>query len=203
MFEFKKTSYRQQQKVLVRVWIAGILALLCFCALIARLWVLQVVRYDGLSERADQNRIAVVPIPPRRGEIVDRNGIVLARNYRDYTLEVVPAHIKGSIDKMLDSLRTIVYLSPRDRRRFKRSLEQAGRYSHVLLRNNLNSVEASWFAAHASQYPGVELRARWVREYPQGAAAAHVVGFVGRISDANLAQLEKERSEEQRLNSSH
>src|SRR3546814_4152127 len=93
---------------------------------------------------------------------------------------------------MLDSLRTIVYLSPRDRRRFKRSLEQAGRYSHVLLRNNLNSVEASWFAAHAYQYPGVELRARWVREYPQGAAAAHVVGFVGRISDANLAQPEKE-----------
>src|SRR3546814_14510620 len=99
MFEFKKTSYRQQQKVLVRVWIAGILALLCFCALIARLWVLQVVRYDGLSERADQNSIAVVPIPPRRGEIVDRNGIVLARNYRDYTLAVAPAHITGSLTK--------------------------------------------------------------------------------------------------------
>jgi len=192
MFEFKKTSYRQKQKVLVRVWIAGAVALLCFGTLVARLWVLQVVRYEGLSERADQNRIAVVPIAPRRGEIVDRNGVVLAKNYRDYTLEVVPAHIQGNVDKMLDSLGTIVNLSPRDRRRFKLKLNQSGRYAHVLLRNNLNNTEASWFAAHAYEYPGVELRARWVREYPQGQAAAHVVGFVGRISEADMQELDKE-----------
>jgi penicillin-binding protein 2 len=192
MFEFKKTSYRQKHKVLVRVWVAAVVVLLCFGALVARLWVLQVVRYDGLSERADQNRIAVVPIPPRRGEIVDRNGVVLARNYRDYTLEVVPAHVKGNIDDMLRSLRSIVYLSRRDRTSFKRRYGQAGKYTHVLLRNNLNTVEASWFAAHAYQYPGIELRARWVREYPQGPAAAHVVGFVGRISDSDLERLEKE-----------
>lgn len=176
----------------MRVWVAAVVVLLCFGALVARLWVLQVVRYDGLSERADQNRIAVVPIPPRRGEIVDRNGVVLARNYRDYTLEVVPAHVTGNIDDMLRSLRSIVYLSRHDRRSFKRRYQQAGKYTHVLLRNNLNTVEASWFSAHAYQYPGVELRARWVREYPQGRAAAHVVGFVGRISDSDLDRLEKE-----------
>ncbi|HEU0231260.1 MAG TPA: penicillin-binding protein 2 [Burkholderiaceae bacterium] len=192
MFEFKKTSHRQKQKVLTRVWVAGVFALLCFGALLARLWVLQVVRYDGLSARADQNRIAVVPIPPRRGEIVDRNGVVLAKNYRDYTLEVVPAYVKGSMRHMLDTLGTIVYISPRDRRSFLRTLDGAGRYSHILLRNNLNSIEASWFAAHAYEYPGVELRARWVREYPQGETAAHVVGFVGRISDSDLEELDKE-----------
>jgi penicillin-binding protein 2 len=192
MFEFKKTSYRQKQKVVIRVWIAGIFALLCFGALVGRLWVLQVVRYDGLSARADQNRIAVVPIPPRRGEIVDRNGVVLAKNYRDYTLEVVPAYVKGSVTHMLDTLGTIVYISPRDRRNFLRDMQSAGRYSHILLRNNLNSIEASWFAAHAYEYPGVELRARWVREYPQGETAAHVVGFVGRISDSDLDELDKE-----------
>src|SRR3546814_2325363 len=74
------------------------------------------------------------------------------------------------------------------------NLNQSGRYTSVLLRNNLNDTEASWFAAHAYKFPGVELSARWVREYPQGEAAAHVLGYVGRISEADLELLE--RSEE-------
>src|SRR5690606_25916450 len=104
MFEFKKTSQLQRKRMTVRVWVAGLFALLCFCLLGARLWHLQVVRYDGLSARADQNRITVVPIPPRRGEIVDRNGIVLASNHRDYTLSVVPARVEGGIEAMLDGI---------------------------------------------------------------------------------------------------
>ncbi|UHL62831.1 penicillin-binding protein 2 [Paralcaligenes sp. KSB-10] len=191
MFEFKKTSHHQKRRIVLRIWVAGVFALLCFGALLGRLWFLQVDRYEGLAARADQNRIAVVPIPPRRGEIVDRNGVVLARNYRDYTLEVTPAHV-GNMTKMLNALEQVVYLSPLDRRRFKQRLSQTGRYSHVLLRNNLNDTEAAWFAAHAYKFPGVELRARWVREYPQGESAAHVLGFVGRISEADLATLDEE-----------
>lgn len=192
MFEFKKTSHNQKRRMLVRVWVAGLLALLFFSALVGRLWYLQVVRYEGLAARADQNRIAVVPIPPRRGEIVDRNGVVLARNYRDYTLSVVPANVKTDIKELLDSLGELVYLSPTDRRRFFQHMSQNGRYTPVLLRNNLNGTEASWFAAHSYKFPGVELSARWVREYPEGESAAHVLGYVGRIAEGDLARLEKE-----------
>lgn len=174
----------------MRVWIAGIVALLCFGALGGRLWYLQVVRYEGLAARADRNRIAVVPIPPRRGDITDRNGIVLARNYRDYTLMVTPAHIKRDTDELLDDLTELVYLSSGDRRRFMNRLRSGGRYTPVLLRNNLNEFEASWFSAHAWKFPGVELKARWVREYPHGDTAAHVLGFVGRISEDDLQSLE-------------
>lgn len=191
MFEFKKTSHRQKRRIVLRIWVAGVFALLCFGGLLARLWYLQVDRYEGLAERADQNRIAVVPIPPRRGEIVDRNGVVLARNYRDYTLEVVPARVEH-MNKMLDSLSRLVALTPLDRKRFHQRLSQSGRYAHVLLRNNLNDTEASWFASHAYEFPGVELRARWVREYPQHETAAHVLGFVGRISEADEAKLEED-----------
>lgn len=191
MFEFKKTSHLQKQRVVLRVWIVGVFALLCFGILVGRLWYLQVVRYEGLAERADQNRIAVVPIPPRRGIVVDRNGVVLARNYRDYTLEVVPARVE-SMPKMLDALGQLVYLSPSDRKQFKQNLNRTGRYSHVLLRNNLNDTEAFWFAAHSYKFPGVELRARWVREYPQGESAAHVLGYVGRLSEADMARLDEE-----------
>lgn len=192
MFEFKKTTQNQKRRMLIRVWVAGILALLIFSALAGRLWFLQVVRYEGLAARADQNRIAVVPIPPRRGEIVDRNGVVLARNYRDYTLSVVPANVKADMKEMLDSLGQLIYLSATDRRRFFQRMGQSGRYTPVLLRNNLNDTEASWFAAHSYKFPGVALSARWVREYPEGESAAHVLGYVGRISEGDLTRLESE-----------
>jgi len=132
----------------------------------------------------------VVPIPPRRGEIVDRNGEVLARNVLSYTLEVVPARA-GKIDELIEALNPIVHVSSVDVRRFKRRVSESGRYAQVVLRNNLNETEAAWFAAHAFRFPGVELRARWVRVYPQGKSAAHVVGYIGRISEADVSQLEE------------
>ena len=192
MFEFKKTSQLLRRRTIVRASVAGVVVLLLLSVLIARLWYLQVVRYEGLAARADQNRIAVVPIPPRRGEVTDRTGVVLARNYRDYTLTVVPAHIDKPMNDMLDELSTLVYLSPRERRRFNQLLGQSSRYAPTILRNNLNEIEASWFAAHSFKFPGVELQARWVREYPQGESAAHVIGYVGRISQADEQQLENE-----------
>lgn len=191
MFEYKRTTLHQKRRILLRVWVAGVFALACFLGLVGRLWYLQVDRYEGFAARADQNRIAVVPVPPRRGEILDRNGVVLARNYRDYTLEIVPANVKD-MDALLEELNPIVNISPYQRRRFEQALGQSGRYSSVILRNNLSDLEASWFAAHAYKFPGVELKARWVREYPQGLSAAHVIGYVGRISEADMTRLEED-----------
>lgn len=192
MFEFRNVSAKQKQTVLVRAWVAGLCALACLLLLVGRMWYLQVVRYDNLSARADQNRIAIVPIPPRRGQIVDRNGAVLARNHRDYTLSVTRAQIQGDIDAVLDRLGELVYLGSNDRRRFLRLYAQSGRYAPVLLRNNLNDIEASWFAVHAYQFPGITLEARWVRSYPQQETAAHVMGFVGRISEEDEERLDRE-----------
>jgi penicillin-binding protein 2 len=88
-------------------------------------------------------------------------------------------------------LTPIVYVSITDQRRFKRRVNESGRYASIVLRNNLNETEAAWFSAHSLRFPGVELRARWVREYPQGSAAGHVVGYVGRISPADISSLEE------------
>uniref|UniRef100_UPI00333EABD8 penicillin-binding protein 2 n=1 Tax=Castellaniella defragrans TaxID=75697 RepID=UPI00333EABD8 len=190
MFEFRKISHRQKRTVLVRAWAAGIFALICLLLLVGRLWHLQVVRYESLAARADQNRIAIVPIPPRRGQIVDRNGTILARNHRDYTLSVTRANVQGDVEQLLDQLGELVYISPSDRQRFLRLYGQSGRYMPVLLRNNLNDIEASWFAVHAYQFPGITLEARWVRSYPRHESAAHVLGFVGRISEEDEQRLD-------------
>ncbi|MCX5464354.1 MULTISPECIES: penicillin-binding protein 2 [Alcaligenes] len=191
MFEFKKTSHQLRQRILFRALVAAVLACVLLGVLGVRLWYLQVVRYEGFAARADQNRIAVIPITPRRGEILDRNGEVLARNYRDYTLSAVPASLGEPLDDMLDRVGELVELSPRDRRRFKQNVAQNSRYSEILLRNNLSDDEAAWFSAHAFKFPGVTLQARWVREYPQGEAAAHVLGYVGRISEGDQQRLEE------------
>jgi penicillin-binding protein 2 len=190
MFDFKQTDQLQKKRFLLRAGVAGIFAVICFGLLGWRFWVLQVERHESLAARAENNRIAVLPIPPRRGDIFDRNGEVLARNYLSYTLEVVPGRA-GNVDEMLNRLTPVVYVSSADQRRFKRRVNESGRYASIVLRNNLNETEAAWFSAHSLRFPGVELRARWVREYPQGKAAGHVVGYVGRISEADVTSLEE------------
>ena len=102
MFDFNKNDQQQKNNFTLRVVVAGLFALCCFGLLSLRFWVLQVERHEGLSARADSNRLAVVPIAPRRGEIFDRNGEVLARNYLSYTLEVVPARA-GNIDELFQA----------------------------------------------------------------------------------------------------
>ncbi|AHG63006.1 penicillin-binding protein 2 [Advenella mimigardefordensis] len=191
MFEFRKRSTIQRKKIRLRVLVALVFVLGCFGLLIDRLWVLQVERYQGLAERADRNRIALVPIAPRRGDIVDRNGMVLARSYRDYTLEIVPAQVKN-LDELITQISAVIPLTPLDIRRFKRRMGQTTRYASVMLRGNLTDDEAAVFAAHSFRFPDVNLRARWVREYPQGESAAHVVGYVGRISERDQERLEQD-----------
>ena len=189
MFDFKSATQRQRSLFGLRVWIAALVVLLAFGLLGARLWVLQVQKHEGLLKRADSNRTAVLPLPPRRGDILDRNGVVLARNYLSYTLDVVPAEA-GKIDPLLKNLNQVVPLSEYQVKRFKRRLADAGRFSMVPLRRDLSDTEAAYFAAQAFRFPGVQLKARWVRQYPQGQSGAHVVGYVGRISEADVQALD-------------
>ena len=103
-----------------RLWAAAGFVLFCFGLLVFRLVVLQVVRHDDLANQAEANRIAVVPIVPNRGLIVDRNGVVLATNYSAYTLEITPSRVKGDVESVIDGLSQVLPIEPRDRRRFKR-----------------------------------------------------------------------------------
>lgn len=189
MFDFKSATEKQRTLFKLRVWVAALAVLVAFSLLGARLWVLQVQEHEGLLKRADSNRTAVLPLPPRRGDILDRNGEVLARNFLSYTLDVTPAKI-GQADLLLDQLGEVVLLSEFQRKRFKQKLAGAGRFTQVPLRNDLTDTEAAFFAAQAFRFPGVQLKARWVRQYPQGAVAAHVIGYVGRISEADVQVLE-------------
>ena len=171
----------------VRVWVASAVVLLAFSLVALRLVYLQVVLHDDLHAQAENNRTAVVPVVPNRGLILDRNGIVLATNYSAYTLEVTPSKV-GDLDKTIDALSEIVDISSRDRRRFKKLLEESKSFESIPLRTRLSDQDVAKFAAQRYRFPGVDIQARLFRSYPYGEVASHVVGYIGRVNRA-----EKER----------
>ncbi|MBT2323811.1 penicillin-binding protein 2 [Variovorax paradoxus] len=179
-----------------RVVVIGLVVLTAFGLLCTRLFFLQVVRHEDLAEQAESNRTAVVPVVPNRGLILDRNGIVLASNYSAYTLEITPSKT-GSLEDTIDSLAEVVEISPRDRRRFKRLREDSRSFDSIPIRTRLSDEEVARFAAQRYRFPGVEIKARLFRNYPNGELAAHVLGYIGRINQREKTAMEDWSEEDQ------
>ena len=156
--------------------------LICFGLIVARLLVLQVVKHEELSTRAEKNRISIVPIVPNRGLIVDRNGVVLADNYSAYTLEITRSQLVDDLDTVIDQLSEVVEIAPRDRRRFKRVMVESKRFESLPIRTKLTDEEVARFTAQRYRFPGVEIKARLFRNYPFGETAGHLIGYIGRIN---------------------
>jgi len=173
-----------------RVFAVSLLVLVCFALLVARLVYLQVVRHDDLRAQAESNRTSIVPIVPNRGLITDRNGIVLASNYSAYTLEITPSKTLGGWEATADELGKVIDIAARDRRRFKRLLEESKSFESLPIRTRLTDTEVARFAAQRFRFPGVEIKARLFRNYPYGELASHVIGYIGRINQAEKAKIE-------------
>ncbi|TFZ07007.1 penicillin-binding protein 2 [Ramlibacter henchirensis] len=180
-----------------RVLAASLAVLVCFLLLALRLVYLQVFKHDDLSEQAEANRTAIVPIVPNRGLILDRNGIVLATNYSAYTLEITPSRLSSTLERTIDDLAQVVEITARDRRRFKKLLEESKSFESLPVRTKLTDEEVARFAAQRFRFPGVEIKARLFRNYPYGELASHVIGYIGRINQAEKKQMEEWDEEEQ------
>jgi penicillin-binding protein 2 len=173
-----------------RLGVAGLLVLAAFGALFGRFVYLQVVHHAYYQTLAETNRIAIVPIVPNRGVITDRNGAVLAQSYSAYTLEIQPSRV-ADLDATIDALAEIVDVQPRDRRRFKKLLEESRNFETLPLRTRLTDDEVARFAVNRYRFPGVEIKARLFRQYPFGEVASHVIGYIGRINDRDLKEIEE------------
>ena len=173
----------------VRLAIASAFVFILFVLLAGRFFYLQVVKHGELYTLAEANRISIVPVVPNRGIIVDRNGVVLAHNYSAYTLEIQPGKVEN-LESLIDELATVVEIGPRDRRRFKRLLEENRSIGSLPIRTRLSDEEIARFAASRYRFPGVDINARLFRQYPQGEIFSHVVGHIGRINTREVEQLE-------------
>lgn len=172
----------------LRLAIASGFVLCMFFLLFVRFFYLQVVQHDYYSTLAEANRISIVPIVPNRGIIVDRNGVLLANNYSAYTLEITP-HKVEDIDALIDDLATVIEITPKDRRRFRKLIEESKSFESLPIRTRLSDEEIARFAANRYRFPGVEINARLFRQYPQAALFSHVVGHIGRINPREIEQL--------------
>ena len=172
-----------------RIFVFTALVLLCFFLLLCRLMYLQLWRHEDLLAQAESNRTAIVPIVPNRGLIQDRNGVVLASNYSAYTLEITPSKTNG-LEEAIEGLSQVLEITPRDRRRFKKLLEESKTFESLPIRNRLTDVEVARFAAQRFRFPGVEIKARLFRNYPYGELASHVIGYIGRINQSEKEKIE-------------
>lgn len=189
MTELKNVE-QELNRFRTRLLAAAAFVLFAFGLLVARMVFLQVHKHAELSVQAENNRIAVVPIVPNRGLIVDRNGIVLANNYSAYTLEITPSKV-SDLDATIDQIAQVVEVQPRDRKRFKRLLEETkSSFDSLPIRTKLTDEEVARFTAQRFRFTGVDIKARLFRHYPMGEVGSHVIGHIGRINPAEREKIE-------------
>jgi penicillin-binding protein 2 len=182
---------REVYQFQLRIGIAGVAVVIAFLLLAARFVYLQVVQHDIYRAKAEDNRISIVPVPPNRGLIVDRNGLVLARNYSGYTLEIFPRRAR-SLEATIDELSELIEITPRDRRLFKKLVAETRNADSLPIRTRLSDEEVAKFAANRYRFEGVEIKGRLFRQYPYGDVASHALGYMGRIDQADQARLEED-----------
>lgn len=187
MTELKNTE-RELHFFRARLFFVGIFVFICFGLLMSRFVWLQIVKHNEYALQADENRISIVPVVPNRGLIMDRNGVVLARNFSAYTLEITPSKIQADLDTVIDELSALVDIQPKHRKNFRKLLEESKSFESLPIRTRLTDEEVARFIAQRFRFPGVDIQARLFRQYPLGETASHVIGYIGRISqkDADI-----------------
>ena len=177
-----------------RALIVGAVVFIAFCLVVARLVFLQVVRHDDLAEQAESNRTAVIPVVPNRGLILDRNGVVLATNFAAYTLEITPSKV-ANLEETINALAEVVEIQQRDRRRFKRLIDDSRSFESLPIRTRLTDEEVARFTAQRYRFVGVDVKARLFRSYPLGAVGSHAIGYIGRINQKEKAAIQESEDE--------
>ena len=177
-----------------RLGFAAIAVLIAFSLLFARFFWLQVIQHDYYTTRAEGNRISLVPIVPNRGVIVDRNGTVMARNYSAFTLEIIPSKV-NDLDLTIDGLSQLIEVQAKDRKRFRKLMEESKNFESIPIRTRLTDKEVAKFAANRFRFPGVEVKARLFRQYPLGEIGSHALGYIGRVNDRDVDTIARAEQE--------
>jgi penicillin-binding protein 2 len=186
-------DYSQERRLFTtRVLVALGLMLVLMAVLVLRLVWLQLFQHGYFTIRADDNRMRVEIVPPVRGLIYDRNGVLLADNLPSYRLELVPEQV-GDIEATLARLTRLIEIRPVDLERFRNRLKREPRFRSIPVRALLNPEEVARFELNRQNFPGVSIVATLTRHYPLGETAAHLVGYVGGITEKELEDLDPRR----------
>jgi penicillin-binding protein 2 len=185
-----------------RVIVGAVFVLVLAGILMGRLFYLQVIQQQHYHLLAENNRIALVPVAPNRGLIVDRNERILAENYSAYTVEIVVDKVRD-IKKIISDIGQLIEITPAQVRHFRKLQAESHEFETVPLKSKLTDQEVAILAANHFRLPGVEVKSRLFRNYQAGPGMAHVVGFIGRINDADLKRLRADKRGQNYAGSTH
>lgn len=185
-----KKKSDQQNLIGKRIILIAGLVIVIMGVFITGLFYIQIIEHEHYSTLSKHNRVKVLPIPPIRGLIYSRDGVLLADNYPSFSLELVPERIEN-IDKTIFSLSNLVSIDEEDIKRFKKQLGKKRRFESIPLRVNLNQEEVSVLSVNRHRFPGVDIVARLNRYYPHGEVTVHTIGYVGRIDEQDLERLDE------------
>jgi len=186
-----KDHFRESRLINGRLIFAAILSVLVFAVVIVRLVVLQVLEYEHFDSLSNRNRVDIEPLPPQRGLIYDRNGVMLAENIPTFSLEMVPEKVPD-IEQTLNDLSVLLALSEEDVSEFQERLKRHRRFQQVVIRQRLTEQEVARFSANRHRFPGVDIEGRLIRHYPQGHLFAHMIGYVGRINERDMQIIDQQ-----------
>lgn len=172
-----------------RLMIAIVLIFICTLLLIIRLFYMQVIQKDLYTTLSRENQFNLIPIEPNRGLIYDRNGVILADNIPVFNLEIIPERVKN-LSQTISDLQQFINISPQDLAEFQKAMKQHHSYEPVPLKIKLTDEEVARFAVNQYRFPGVAINARLMRYYPLGASMNSVVGYVGRINEQDLLNID-------------
>ena len=181
-----------EQRLFVGRVIFALVALVALTGLVgARLFWLQVVRHAYYADLSQGNRVRTDPLPPDRGVIFDRQGVVIAENRPAYQLELTPEQVSNAPDT-LARLAAIGLLEKEQLPGLERLIKGSRPFQAIPLRLSLSDDEIGRFAVHQHEFAGVEIATRLARWYPFGASAVHALGYVGAISEEDLKHIDRD-----------
>ncbi len=186
---YLKDTIRESQLFLTRAIVAGLAVLVATLMVAWRMVQLQVVDHEHFTTLSRDNRVKVLPLPPTRGLIYDRTGVLLAQNRPAYSLEITPEQVKD-LDQALSQLAQVIDIGEEDLERFWQLKKRKRRFDSVPIRVDLSPDETAQFAVHRHRFPGVDIKAQLLRHYPHGLTTTHVLGYVGRISQRDIEQID-------------
>jgi len=186
-----KNHFHEGRIINDRLILSALIAGLLFIALIGRLIVLQVVEFEHFDSLSEKNRVDISSIPPQRGLIYDRNGVMLAENIPTFSLELTPENVPDIADT-LQQLAALFAMTEEDMIDIKEQIKQQRRFRQVIVKERLTEQEVAIFSVNRHRFSGVDVVGRLIRHYPQGALFTHTVGYVGRINEQDLQEIDQQ-----------
>lgn len=184
-----KDLYMEVRMFNIRAIVAAMVSIILISMLLVRLFQLQIIEHAHFDTLSDNNRVRLMSSAPNRGLIYDRHGMVIAENRPTFSLDITPEEV-DDIELMLEELGKLISIRESDIKQFKKALKKHKPFQGIPLRTNLNENEVAVLAVNRHRFPGVDFKTKLTRFYPMGSSAVHVLGYVGRIDEKELQNVD-------------